>query len=147
MVIFAALESTAGNAMQRLLTNLTVVLAISTAAIILGARLLRNTSSVGKKCAGALLLLIGCLLPFFWNVAGFQGGRLDTSTHTNGGFPGDKIKEGMSRDEVRAILGPPHQRKKNHDRETWTYWSDAYDGYAVTVDFGPDGRVTNSNGK
>ena len=52
----------------------------------------------------------------------------------------------MTSDEVRAILGPPHQRKRSHDRETWIYWIDLYGGHLVGVDFGPDGRVTRTYG-
>jgi len=142
MVILATPDWTAGHALQRLLIVWAVVLAISAVGIILGARLLRGKSSVGKRCAGCLLLLVSCLLPIFCystHLVGYDKRPLGSSASK-------QIMEGMSGDEVKAILGMPHQRNKNNDGETWIYWIDSYDGYRFGVNFGPNGRVTDMYG-
>ncbi len=146
MIVFAAANWAAGYALQRLLIISAVILAVSAVGVILGARLLRSKSSTARKCTGGLLLLGSCLLPIFCYFARPDAVRLDNGTHPLGSYPGNKIREGMSGDEVKAILGPPHQRNKNNDRETWIYWTESYGGYWVGVDFGPDGRVTNLYG-
>ncbi len=58
MVIFATPDWAAGHSLQRLLIVWAVVLAISAVGIILGARSLRCKSSVWKRYAGVLLLLV-----------------------------------------------------------------------------------------
>ena len=131
-----------GSAMQRLLIVSAVVLANIAVAVILGVLLLRR----GSTKLGRLLVLVGCLLPLCCYLA-----RPNAVPSENGSHPieidrRNKVREGMSGDEVRAILGPPHQRKRSNDRETWIYWIDTYGGSWVGVDFGADGRVTKMYG-
>ena len=142
MITFASPNWAAGDAMQRLLIFSAVVMAISVVGIILGVRVLRH----GSAKLGWVLVLMGCLLPIFCYYAAHHTIRLDNGTHRLGSYPGDKIKVGMSGDEVKAILGPPHQRQKDIDRETWIYWSDSYGGYRFGVEFGADGHVTGTYG-
>ncbi len=147
MVIFATPNWAAGHVGQWLLIISTVVLAISAIGILLGVRLLSDKLSTGRRFAGGLLLLGGCLFPFFcYFAAPHAEVRLENGTHPLGSYPNGKIQEGMSRDDVKAILGPPQQRGKYKDRETWMYLIDPYGEHWFDVDFGPDGHVTNTYG-
>jgi hypothetical protein len=51
-----------------------------------------------------------------------------------------KIKNGMSKDEVRSMLGIPHVDGGNE----WRYWEDRLASSILRVQFGPDDRVTSS---
>src|SRR3954465_4149577 len=56
-----------------------------------------------------------------------------------------KIKNGMTRDEVRSLLGPPHGRGDDRqDAIDWTYRCDFFGGTRFRVHFGPDSRVTST---
>ena len=61
MITLATAHWAVGYAMQRLLIISAVVLAISAIGVFLGARLLGR----GSAKLGWLLLVMGCLLPFF----------------------------------------------------------------------------------
>ena len=69
---------------------------------------------------------------------------------THGNFPirssdMDKVREGMTADEVQAILGTPHERHPSGDGEaTWYYYCDSFGLAALGIGFGPDGRVKNT---
>jgi hypothetical protein len=54
-----------------------------------------------------------------------------------------KIKIGMTRDEVRSLLGDPHaQRVCGGDLgEEWDYWESIFVGSVLRVHFGLDERV------
>ena len=142
MVIFATPGFGAGGMIFGLvLIAWAVVLAISAGGFILGALLLRR----GSAKLGWMLLLASCFLPIFFYVAPPHLFRL-----SYGSYPlGDRdprlcgeIKEGMSCDEVQAILGLPHHRSTNSIREeTWTYLWEWYGAGFYAVKFGPDGRV------
>ena len=137
MVIFATPDWAAGNAMQHLLIISAAILAISVGGAVLGVKLLRSKSSAGRKFAGCLLLLRSGLLPFFcYFSAPHAEVRLENGTHLLGSYPSGKIKEGMSRDDVKAISGPPQQNNANNDRETWIYLIDPHGEYWFGVDFG-----------
>jgi hypothetical protein len=88
-----------------------------------------------------LLILLGCVvfcggigslafvpLPFvYWGVGDTDQAML-------------KIKEGMTRDEVRSLLGEPHEAHVFGD--CWLYWEGwPSSGSLLHVHFGPDGRV------
>jgi hypothetical protein len=51
-----------------------------------------------------------------------------------------KIKDGMSKDEVRLMLGIPHVDGGNE----WDYWEHRFVGSILRVHFGPDDRVASS---
>jgi hypothetical protein len=54
-----------------------------------------------------------------------------------------KIKEGMTKEEVRALLGRPHwPRDGSESGDQWTYRCDFGGGTRFRVYFGRDGRVT-----
>lgn len=41
-----------------------------------------------------------------------------------------KYDKGMTGEEVRAMLGPPHERYADEEGETWYYYCDAF-GFAI----------------
>ena len=54
-----------------------------------------------------------------------------------------KIKNGMTKDEVRSILGRPHSPKDGEDYEDeWTYRCDFFGGTVFRVCFGSGDCVT-----
>ena len=63
-----------------------------------------------------------------------------------GSYPNGKITEGMTRDEVSAVLGSPHERFTSDDEESWYYWIDSFGIGYFCVRFGPEGRVTGTHG-
>lgn len=63
-----------------------------------------------------------------------------------GSYPSNKIKEGMSAEEVVAILGTPHERHDSSEGESWYYWIDSFGITWFAVWFGPDGRVVGTRG-
>jgi hypothetical protein len=51
----------------------------------------------------------------------------------------NKIKVGMTRDEVRSLLGPPGRQGNNE----WRYYNTIFvTDCILEINFGPDGRVT-----
>ncbi len=56
-----------------------------------------------------------------------------------------RIKPGMTKDEVRAILGRPrHEMEYGRDGSEWRYWETMMVGSVLEIDFGPDDCVTSS---
>lgn len=54
----------------------------------------------------------------------------------------DKIRHGMTPDEVRAELGKPHEMSRNQNGESWYYYCDPVGGTILSVQFDRDGKVT-----
>ena len=144
MVIFATPDFGASGIIALfLLIAWAVVLALAGGGLLLGARLL----SRGSAKLGWLLVLASCFLPIFCYAAPPHIVRLVYGNYPLGSYPTKHIQAGMSsRDQVQRVLGPPHERYKYTDRETWIYWIDSYGAYYCGVDFGPDGRVTSTYG-
>jgi outer membrane protein assembly factor BamE (lipoprotein component of BamABCDE complex) len=71
---------------------------------------------------------------------------LEYGNYPLGSYPNGKITQGMTKDEVEAILGSPHERFKRDDEETWYYWLDSFRIGFFGVRFGPDGHVTGTHG-
>jgi hypothetical protein len=57
----------------------------------------------------------------------------------------ETIKPGMTFDEVRALLGEPHEKYTRHRDddwgETWIYWTDPFGAGYLGVQFSKEGRV------
>lgn len=57
------------------------------------------------------------------------------------------IKEGMTKDEVRSLLGRPREvitgriSFRGERGDAWDYWSTPFGGSILRVQFGRDGRV------
>jgi len=62
-----------------------------------------------------------------------------------GRFPGlpssDKIKVGMTREEVQNITGKPHEIMNRLDRETWSFYGDFFGLTDFFIDFDDKGIV------
>ena len=73
--------------------------------------------------------------------------RLQHATPPIANVPAGLIREGMSREEVEAILGPPHLIESYRPPDVkWTYWHDAIRLNCFSVMFGEDGRVRMASG-
>ena len=143
MVLFATPDfGASGIIVLFLLIAWGVVLALAVTGIILGARLL----SRGSAKLGWPLVLVSCILPIFCYVAPPYIVRLEYGNYPLGSYPDNKIEEGMSQNEVVAILGPPHERYTVSGEVRWLYYIDSFDIRWFGVAFGPDGRVEHTYG-
>ncbi len=52
------------------------------------------------------------------------------------------VKEGMLIDQVRSLLGAPHEVRQQNGRLYWEYWYDSMETSSLLVEFGKDGHVT-----
>jgi outer membrane protein assembly factor BamE (lipoprotein component of BamABCDE complex) len=91
--------------------------------------------AVGFLLACALCLLSCCQIPNVF--CRIQHGNWLAGSEIK------KVKEGMTQEEVEALLGPPHNR---HDEggghESWTYYTHPFGFFYDGIQFGPDGRVS-----
>jgi SmpA / OmlA family len=113
--------------------------------IIRGMRLLGNESPKLRR-RGYLLLVMGALIPLSCCLLPSQVVRLVYGNYPLGSYPDQRIHQGMSRIEVQAILGSPHERFRGEDEESWYYWIDSFGAHYFGVIFGPEGRVTSTHG-
>ncbi len=140
MVTFAQMDfGASGYAVLLLLIAWVVVLAISVGGIILGTRLLGR----GSSKLGWMLVLVSCFLPVFCYVAPPHLFRLAYGSYPLERRPDrNRIEEGMSGNEVVAILGPPHERQSlKNGEENWYYQLDSFGIDSFCVTFGADGHV------
>jgi hypothetical protein len=146
-VIFAAPDFGAGgNAIAILLAIGLAVLGIGVASIVRGALLLRQSPS-GRSWAGLLYILAGVLLPVSCCSSPSVLFRLQHDTPPLGRYPNGVIRTGMSPDEVRALLGTPHQiDERDPQRVRWLYWLDAVEIGWFMVTFSPNGNVDHTGG-
>jgi outer membrane protein assembly factor BamE (lipoprotein component of BamABCDE complex) len=67
-----------------------------------------------------------------------------------------QVKKGMTKEQVRALMGRPNGEMTMNDKETWVYSRHQSSGIAViglygieqkgiNITFGPEGRVTDIN--
>ena len=122
-----------------------VVLVFVGVGVFWGVRLVRGQSSK-SRAFGVLLVVVSALIPFACCLGPPHVVRVVYGNYPLGSYPSGKIKEGMSADEVVAILGTPHERYKEGDGEHWYYWLDSFDMNYFGVQFGPDGRVVSTHG-
>jgi hypothetical protein len=110
-----------------------------------GAKLLGSGSrSVRRR---GILLLLACLAtPLLCFFGPREVVRLTHGNYPLGAFPNGKITKGMSREEVLEIVGTPHERENQADKETWYYWLDSFGISLFWVYFDADGRVTGAYG-
>jgi SmpA / OmlA family len=146
VVIFATPDFGAGAfAALLLLLAWAATLALVAGGAVWGARLLYSKSRIVRR--GGLIFLLGSLsVPLFCCLAPPCIIRIAYGNFPIGGRPQGKINEGMSSDEVAAVLGTPHERFKEQDGERWYYWCDSFGIGWFCVRFGPEGRVTGTYG-
>jgi hypothetical protein len=113
--------------------------------VVWGLKLLDGGSPKGRR-RGVLLLVVSGLVPLSCCLGPSQVVRLVYGNYPLGHYPNNKVQEGMTAEEVVAVLGPPHERWKKGDGETWCYWIDSFGAYWFAVDFGEDGRVASTYG-
>lgn len=53
-----------------------------------------------------------------------------------------KLEHGMTRGEVRSLLGRPHQEREDGDSAEWDYYATKFVGSVLRVHFDADGKVT-----
>jgi hypothetical protein len=105
---------------------------------------------IGAKLFRRLLLMAGlagtcclscCLLPSIafrleYGRPPLAEEKYDTSLET--------VKPGMTFDEVRAVLGEPHEKypsSRDDEGEVWLYWTDSIKLGYLGVQFSKEGRV------
>jgi hypothetical protein len=110
-----------------------------------GIRLLKS-GSPRRKRYGVFFLLLSAIVPSCCCLGPSQVIRLTYGNYPLGTYPNNKIKEGMTAEEVVAILGTPHERYKLDERESWYYWIDSFGIQWFAVNFGPDERVIRTYG-
>jgi hypothetical protein len=110
-----------------------------------GVRRLRSGEPKSRK-SGTLLVVVSLLIPFLCCFGPSQAIRIIYGNYPLGSYPNNKIQEGMSQDEVVAILGTPHERHGRADGEGWYYWIDSLGILYFGVQFGPDRKVTSTHG-
>ena len=110
-----------------------------------GSKLLRSESPKARM-SGLLIVLVSGMVPVSCCLGPPHAVRIVYGNYPLGSYPNGKIKEGMTKDEVAAILGSPHERFIRADEESWYYWLDSFGIGYFGVRFGPEGRVTGTHG-
>jgi hypothetical protein len=112
-----------------------------------GVRIFRHGSPRAKKWGVCLLVVCG-LVPILFLVGPNIVTRLTCGNFLLDGYPynnADRIKKGMPKDEVVAILGTPHQRGpcfyNDGEGERWMYYLAPFGISYFAVEFGQDGGV------
>lgn len=108
--------------------------------------MLHGESPASRKYGFVLIVSSGLLPLLCW-----QGPqhlvRLTYGNYPLGRYPNRMIEEGMSMEEVRRILGSPHERVKGYEgAESWYYWIDSFSAYYFGVQFDSDERVMGTHG-
>src|SRR5947209_16578287 len=98
------------------------------------------------KRYGLVLVLVSGAVPLCCCLLPPVVVRITYGNYPLGSYPNGKIREGMTRDEVAAILGSPHERFRRDDEESWYYWLDSFGIGYFGVHFGSEGRVTGTHG-
>jgi hypothetical protein len=110
-----------------------------------GTKLLR-ARSLKANHYGILLVLASGLLPLSCCLLPPHAIRIIYGNYPLGRDRSNEIEQGMTREEVVAILGSPHERYESDDRENWYYWIDSFGIRYFAVQFRPEGRVTGTHG-
>jgi hypothetical protein len=123
-----------------------LVLGIGVVAIARGVMLIRRPPP-NHRWPGVVFILAGILLPVSCCSTPSVLFRLHHDTPPLGRYPNGVIQKGMSSEEVRALLGNPHQINEQYpERVTWLYWLDAFELGWFMVTFDADGRVDHTGG-
>src|SRR5438105_2860475 len=126
MAVFATADfgASAGISVLVLIAWATVLVLV-VVGFIRGKRLFASGLPKDRKY-GLLLILASAFTPLFCWLAPPHVVRMIYGNYPIGSYPSNKIKEGMSTDEVAALLGSPHERFQREDGENWYYWIDSF---------------------
>jgi hypothetical protein len=145
-MIFATPDFGAGAGAWGMVGFAWIVVLITVAIFVgMGLRLLQFRS-VGLKCFGAFVLVMCGLVLLSCCFGPSEVVRLTYGNYPLGRYPNNKIKKGMTPDEVIGVLGQPHWREKSGNQDRWHYMLDAFDIGWFGVSFGADGRVESTYG-
>jgi len=147
MPLFATPDFGASGAIVLLVLMVWVMVLIAVGlGIRKGCRLLHSELPAGRK--HGLLLLLGCAaVPLLCWQGPPHAVRLAYGNYPLGRYPNRMIAEGMSMEEVRRVLGSPHEVVKGYeDTESWYYWIDSFGVRYFGVQFDSDGRVIVTHG-
>jgi hypothetical protein len=103
--------------------------------------------SARRRCGVRLVLLVACAILCSAGIGAVAHGLLPDDCRPGIGDverAKKKIKPGMTKDEVRALLGRPHRRFDGPEESAWSYWDTVFADSVLRIHFGPDGRVTNT---
>ena len=123
-----------------------VILALTIVGLVRGAFLLGKQFTRSKR-KGRLFILASLMLPLSCCcgpsvIFSVSHGSLPLWT-----YPTGVIEKGMSADQVRALLGNPHEvYDSDRQRVSWLYYRDAIKLDWFMVIFGPDGKVGGTGG-
>jgi hypothetical protein len=145
-VLFATPDFGAGGVVILILVGIIVVVsAMSIVAFFRGIDLCLEKPT--RRWLGIVLIGAGVALPLCTFCGPSLLFRLQHATPPIAEVPTGLIQEGMSPDEVRALLGPPHVVESYHSSQVkWLYWRDAIRLEWYSVWFGTDGKVTSAGG-
>jgi hypothetical protein len=141
MAILATSDYGTGAAIGLLLLIVwAFVLLFVVVALVMGIRAVKRGSSSQRKKRGVLLLLLSGIVPSCCYLGPPHLVRLGYGNYPVGRDAESQIKKGMTRDEVTAIVGTPHEQ---HD-DVWYYWLDSFGIRYFRVFFDDEGRVTST---
>jgi hypothetical protein len=146
MVIFATPDFGASGGISLMLIAVWAVVLIVALAGFIRARILLERGSLAERKRGTRLLIVCGLIPLFCCLCPPQVVRITYGNYPISSSSRDKVKEGMSADEVRALLGRPHEASTRQEGEFWYYWLDSYSISWFCVRFGSDGHVVGTHG-
>jgi SmpA / OmlA family len=120
------------------------VLGLSLLGIATGITLLMRPIADRQRLKGIAWLAAGVLLPLGCCVTPEVQFRLTHRTPPIGSTAGNAIRPGMNADEVRAILGEPHEVLGPSKTDTWHYHESSLAGHFF-VSFDANGVVVKTD--
>ena len=146
-MLFASPDFGAGAAVMQILCGIGLfVFGVAAVAVVRGVILIRRPPP-NRRWPGVVLIVAGVLLPISCCSAPSVLFRLNHNTPPLGRYPNGVIQKGMSPDQVRQLLGTPHQvNDRDPARVTWLYWLDPIELGWFMVTFGEDSKVDHTGG-
>src|SRR5262245_22418405 len=127
-MLFASPDFGAGATVMGVICGIGfVVLVVGIIAVVRGLILITRQPP-DYRWRGLVFILAGVLLPISCCSAPSIMFRVNHDTPPLGSYPNGVIQEGMTPDDVRGLLGNPHQvYEQDPQRVTWLYWIDRYE--------------------
>jgi outer membrane protein assembly factor BamE (lipoprotein component of BamABCDE complex) len=95
-----------------------------------------GNSSLLRRCL-LFLFLAGCMALCCWCVGYFVAASNIRPGIGDVQHAHDQIEMGMTKGEVRSLLGHPHRE----EADEWDYYQTIFVSSILRINFGPDGRV------